>query len=297
MSVKVNANNIFASLQDDSDNEAPVVKKAPVAKADTKPATGAPAQKETATRGAGRGDRKPAAEGEQQPRQRKEYRGTKDQRDGPKPKGVSGQPHPQDRHSGTGVPAYERKFRKEGGGRHNYGTVKNEVDAINKDEPAKTTEAVVEPVVEAPVVEEPVVVDNTITVEEYFKRLGVTAEEPVKEAPKRELNHDELKRDKLQVVVSKTEKVLDANVTKAQKKKGNANTTYLLGCNTDHSELLGVKTGQVAVKFVEGEKKTDAPAPAGRPARENNKPAHTNAPTKHHKKVNVDNETDFPKLA
>lgn len=151
---------------------------------------------------------------------------------------------------------------------------------INKEETA--------PVVEAPVVvEEPVVVDNTITVDEYFRRLGVTGDEPVVEAPKRELNHEELKREKLQVVVSRTEKTLDANVIKAQKKKNNQNPTYLLGCNTENSELLSVKTGQVAVKFTEKPEGGDKPA-GDRPAREhreprepranNTKPAHNNGP-------------------
>lgn len=96
---------------------------------------------------------------------------------------------------------------------------------------------------------EPVVVDNTITVDEYFRRLGVTDEKPVEKVPERKLNMDELKRDKLQVVVSKTDKTIDQNVIKASTKKNKGPNTYSVGCNSDNSELLGVKTGHTLVKF------------------------------------------------
>lgn len=246
MSVKVVNSNIFASLQDDSDNEAPVVvasKKAPAAsKGVDAPKQAAQTQAgEKAPRGAGRGERRHNnAEGEA--RQTKEHHKPRDSRDNQKPKELSSQPHPYDRKSGTGTPAYGSRFRKDGGGRGNYGTIKNEVQDLNQGQTAPATKVEEVPVV-VEVPEEPVVVDNTITVDEYFRRLGVTGEEAVKEAPKRELNHDELKRDKLQVVVSKNEKTLDVNIVKAQKKRNQANPTYLLGCNTENSELLGVKTG------------------------------------------------------
>jgi hypothetical protein len=118
--------------------------------------------------------------------------------------------------------------------------------AINKDEPAK-----VEKVVEVVEPEEPVVVDNTITVEEYFSRLGVSKDEPVVPVVERKLNLDELKREKLEVVASKSDKVLDSatSVKKAAKSSNKFNPTYLLGCNTDHSDLLGVKTGVTLVKY------------------------------------------------
>lgn len=118
---------------------------------------------------------------------------------------------------------------------------------LNKEEPVKETKEEVVPVVE--VKPEPEVVDNTITVDEYFRRLGVTDEKPVEKVPERKLNMDELKRDKLQVVVSKTEKTLDQNIVKASTKKNKGPSTYSVGCNSENSELLGVKTGHTLVKF------------------------------------------------
>jgi len=61
-------------------------------------------------------------------------------------KGVPSDPHPQDRHSGTGIGGVEKKFRKGGGGPGNYGTVKDALigrdldkeETDNKDE--ETTE-------------------------------------------------------------------------------------------------------------------------------------------------------------
>lgn len=77
----------------------------------------------------------------------------------------------------------------------------------------------------------------------------------------------------------------------------------MLGCNTENSDLLGVKTGTTLVKF---EVKKEGEEVVGNVAKDNKdikdrKPKDvrekkTNTHTKT-KKVNVDNETDFPKLA
>lgn len=176
---KVNTGNIFASLQDDSDNEGPVVvapkttSKAPAAVA-TQSVVAKPNKEgdnRRAPRGLGRGQGRaprkegdaPAAEGAVQNKDNNQR--PKHSREGPRTKGVPAEPHPQDRKSGNGVQAFGRGFRKEGGGRGNYGTVKNEVDNVNKEQAPKPVE---EEVVAPVEIEEPEVVDNTITVEEYF---------------------------------------------------------------------------------------------------------------------------------
>lgn len=128
--------------------------------------------------------------------------------------------------------------------------------------------------------EEPVVVDNTITVEEYFRNLGVTGYATEVAKVERPLNLEELKREKLQVVTSRNDKVIDVGLTKANKKnKAYVNPTYLLGCNTENSELLGVKTGHVLGKYtvkmegnqVVGEEKFATATSA--PAQRDNRPA------------------------
>lgn len=120
------------------------------------------------------------------------------------------------------------------------------------------------------------------------------------------MNLDELKREKLEVVSSRSEKVLDATAVKKSAKSHNkANTTYLLGCNTDHSELLGVKTGTTLVKYsvkLEGtelvgeEKKPAVTTQAPRENRENARNQNNRQP-RTLKKVVTESESDFPKLA
>lgn len=184
MTTQVATKNIFASLNDDSDNEAPVKKTTVPAKAvvETKPAQTSAPVKTNNTRGERRygGDNGEARREGKDNNQRPKY-----VKDGVKPKGVPAEPHPQDRHSGTGYSGVDKRhLRKDGAGKRNYGTVKDEVKALNNPETEQKPKEEVAPVVEeAPV--EPVVVDNTITVDEYFRRLGVTGEATVEKAPER----------------------------------------------------------------------------------------------------------------
>lgn len=108
-SVKVTTNNIFASLNDDSDNETPVVKKAPTkgttvavttaVAADTKPAA-------AGVRGA-RGPRRDGADNADTAPRKDNTQRPKFTREGQKEKGVSAEAHPQDRKSGNGVAPFE----------------------------------------------------------------------------------------------------------------------------------------------------------------------------------------------
>lgn len=127
--------------------------------------------------------------------------------------------------------------------------------------------------------------------------------EPVQKVVERPLNLDELKREKLQVVQSKTGKVLDTNVKVAGQKKNKGPTTYSLGCNTENSELLGVKTGHTTLKYkVEkaGEELVGSIVPTNTNANKDREFKGNNDKkpfNKTNKKVNVENESDFPKLA
>lgn len=239
MSNKVATNNIFASLADDSDNEAPV--KTTTA---TKVATEAkPVQSKAAhSNTRGHRERKEGEHTEEKVHKDNSQR-PKHLKEGVKSKGVPAEPHPQDRKSGTGFSGVDKKkFRKDGGGRGNYGTIKGEVEQIKEE--AKDVKE--EPVEEVEV--EPEVVDNTITVNEYFEKMGYGKEE-VQKAPERQLNHEELKREKLQVVQSKNEKVIATTAKVAGQKKNKGPTTYSIGCNTENSDLLGVKTGHTSLKY------------------------------------------------
>lgn len=286
MSNKVATNNIFASLADDSDNEAPV--KTTTA---TKVATEAkPAQSKAAhSNTRGHRERKEGDNTEEKVHKDNSQR-PKHLKEGVKSKGVPAEPHPQDRKSGTGFSGVDKKkFRKDGGGRGNYGTIKGEVEQI-KEEPVEEVEA------------EPEVVDNTITVNEYFEKMGYGKEE-VKKVPERQLNHEELKREKLQVVQSKTEKVIATTAKVAGQKKNKGPTTYSIGCNTENSELLGVKTGHTTLKYKvekEGDELVGSIVEKKRDNNTNNRDFKDNKdkkPFNKNKKVNVENESDFPKLA
>lgn len=145
-----------------------------------------------------------------------------------------------------------------------------------------------------------------MTVNEYFEKMGYS-NQPVQKVVERQLNLDELKREKLQVVQSKGEKVVVQTAKVAGQKKNKGPTTYSIGCNTENSELLGVKTGHTSLKYkVEKEgdelvgsivEKKNIPTTSGnRDFKDNKDKKPFNKPT-NNKKYNVENETDFPKLA
>lgn len=126
MSNKVATNNIFASLADDSDNEAPVKTTAAktVATTEAKPAQ---TNKGTHSNTRGHRERKEGDNTEEKVHKDNSQR-PKHLKDGVKSKGVPAEPHPQDRKSGTGFSGVDKKkFRKDGGGRGNFGTIKGEV--------------------------------------------------------------------------------------------------------------------------------------------------------------------------
>jgi len=124
MSNKVATNNIFASLADDSDNEAPVKTAAKVA-TEAKPAQNA--AKGTHSNNRGQRERKEGDNTEEKVHKDNSQR-PKHLKDGVKSKGVPAEPHPQDRKSGTVFSGVDKKkLRKDGGGRGNYGTIKGEV--------------------------------------------------------------------------------------------------------------------------------------------------------------------------
>ncbi|EGR34292.1 hypothetical protein IMG5_017670, partial [Ichthyophthirius multifiliis] len=235
---------------------------------------------------------------------RKEYKPrVNKERDERKHKGVPSEPHPQDRHSGTGIPAFQKnQFRKDGGGKGNYGTIKDEI--IGREE-LKDGQQQIKQQSESAVVEEPEVVDNTITLAEYYSKLGYVAEENQPEAPKRQLNEEELKKEKLQLVHSKNEKQLDTQILKAQTKAKKGNTTYSVGCNSENSDLLGVKTGTTLVSYTVKKEGETIVGETKKEARKENVPSgnreQRQTQTKQHHqnrkgKVNVENEDDFPKL-
>lgn len=111
-----------------------------------------------------------------------------------------------------------------------------------------------------------------------------------------------MKREKLQVVHSKTEKTLDSNVKAATQKKNKGPTTYSLGCNTENSDLLGVKTGHTTLKFKVEKAGDELVGKVVEQKRDNKERDFKDNKDKKPfgakgKKVNVENESDFPKLA
>ncbi|KAL4474394.1 hypothetical protein ABPG72_010689, partial [Tetrahymena utriculariae] len=127
MSNKVATNNIFASLNDDSDNETPV-KTTQATKVTTEAKPAQNASKGTHSNTRGHRERREGGDNNEEKVNKDNSQRPKHLKDGVKPKGVPAEPHPQDRKSGTVYSGVDKKkFRKEGGGRGNFGTIKGEV--------------------------------------------------------------------------------------------------------------------------------------------------------------------------
>lgn len=191
-----------------------------------------------------------------------------------KDKGVSGEPHPLDRRSGTGM---GKEMKKEGGGRRNWGNYKNEYNEYpenqyekkwgqkvyvkkaegaeiekkdekennekdknsdaKKDDATKTekTDVVVKNEEEK---KEPEIPSMTLT--EYYEKFNIhpKIEEDKKEADKKKSNVDEnkLKAEGLHLMKTKEAIKKEEESSKNQKK---SKTEYNVGPNKEHADLLG----------------------------------------------------------
>jgi hypothetical protein len=124
-----------------------------------------------------------------------------------------------DRRSGTGR---GKELRKEGGGRNNWGTYKDDEKVYDQEAPAKEDD---KPAVEGErvVKEKAASPPPTRTLEDYYKERGAELKIHATEAKvvvPRTINQDELKKDKLEVMKTKEDlKKLDVKKSAVLKSK------------------------------------------------------------------------------
>lgn len=187
----------------------------------------------------------------------KEHHHEKGPREGPKPfKGVSAEPHPLDRRSGTGR---GKEVSKGGAGRRNWGTSEDEVKADSSRVEEKPAEVVVEEEleVEKKVVEPEV---EQFTLEEYYNKRNIKHEQK-KEEPKPEAKKIDYSKkiEGCEVIKTREQKVLEEEKIKLKIK----DSSYKLTLNSENSELLGFQTGLVT--YDSSKKRGDRPPYGERP--------------------------------
>lgn len=148
-----------------------------------------------------------------------------------KQKGVPAEPHPLDRHSGTGI--NDRKPKKGGAGKFGLGTIKDEI---------KEGEVAVEGGNESPEAETEK--DTGITLEEYYKlKGGVSQEERQINEAKAKVTQQELLKEigTAKPLQSRAQQKVDDDKVVNLKKKNQADHSVTI--NTEHADLLRFKTG------------------------------------------------------
>jgi hypothetical protein len=167
-----------------------------------------------------------------------------------KEKGVSAQPHPLDRHSGTGNQAYGAKPKKGGAGKGNWGNYKDERKPREEgavEEGAEATE-------ETPVEEEK---PTGLTLQEYYAQQKVAQNEPQINEAKAKITAEQLKKELGTATLLKTRQQQEIDDKKVGKKKGTLDVNHHAAITTEHANLLNFRTG-----FVEREYRSRNPEDA-----------------------------------
>jgi hypothetical protein len=182
------------------------------------------------------------------PVQKEEHSRAKETR---KEKGVTAQPHPQDRHSGHGNQAYGGKPKKGGAGKGNWGKA-TEGEAATEERVAGEEEGTeAQPVVE----EKP-----SLTLQEYYEQQRFAQEEQEVNEAKAKITSDQLLKElgKATALKSKNQEKNDDH--RVGKKKGRLDVNHHAGLATEHGDLLGFRTG-----FIEKEYRQRGEGEEGKP--------------------------------
>lgn len=162
-------------------------------------------------------------------------------------------------------------FRKGGAGAGNVGTYKDE---LRRGEEAEATEVPEQRAEDGTAAEPTEPAKDVKTLEEYFREKGVTyqanrdeedEEEENERQKKKEIDKELLKKEKLELIVTKEDlrQREEAENKQVGKKKKNAHLHYKAAFESEHTELLGLRTGQI---FVEERKRVDKPVRTEKPA-------------------------------
>jgi len=156
-----------------------------------------------------------------------------------KTKGVTAEPHPNDRHSGTGSAAYGAKPKKSGTGKGNWGNFKEDRKAGEEGEDTETPEVQEE--------EKP----EGITLSEYFANRNVATSQPQVNEAKSKITSEQLMKEVGKATVLKTRAQQEIDDKNVGKKKDKLNINHHAGINSEHANLLNFRTGFVEKEYRE----------------------------------------------
>jgi hypothetical protein len=157
---------------------------------------------------------------------------------------LTAEPHPNDRQSGTGTQAFGVKPKKAGAGKGNWGNYKEDRKPTGEEgEEVESTEVQEE--------EKP----EGITLAEYLANRGATSSQPLVNEAKSKITSEQLMKEVGKATLLKQQEIDDKIIGQ---KKGKLNVNHHASINTEHSELLGFRTGFVEREYKE-RSRDDAP--------------------------------------
>jgi hypothetical protein len=179
------------------------------------------------------------------PNQKEDVTRSKNQQ---KQKGVTAEAHPNDRQSGTGVQAYGGKPKKAGAGKGNWGNFKEDRKVNEEGEE-----------VESPEVQEEEEKPEGKTLAEYLASRGQTQSQAQVNEAKSKITSEQLMKEVGKATLLKNRVQQEIDDKKAGTKKGRLDVDHHASINTEHSELLGFRTGFVEREYRERTRDGDAP--------------------------------------
>ncbi|CAD8082019.1 unnamed protein product [Paramecium primaurelia] len=167
-----------------------------------------------------------------------------------KQKGLTAEPHPKDRHSGTGI---GKELRKEGGGRRNWGNYKDDLKqekyegAIEGKEVSKEQNTEQQGEEQQPQENVPQAPAEK-TLADYYQARGVNVEEVLKKQQQKvqpvvKIDEEALKKEKLQVMRTREDQKREQE-QKATKKQSGQQQAYRSEMSTEGQQYFGFTNDQ-----------------------------------------------------
>ncbi|CAD8062823.1 unnamed protein product [Paramecium primaurelia] len=164
----------------------------------------------------------------------------------PKQKGLTADPHPKDRHSGTGI---GKELRKEGGGRRNWGNYKDDLKQEKYQGAIEGKEAPQEQNTEQQG-EEQQPQENVPqapaekTLADYYQARGVNVEEVLKNQKQKvqpvvKIDEEALKKEKLQVMRTREDEKREKEQKATKKSSGQQQQGYRSEMSTEGQQYFG----------------------------------------------------------
>jgi len=179
--------------------------------------------------------------------------GQKEKDDHKKGKGVPPPgTHPFERKSGTGYSAFDKKLKKGGAGKGNWGTARDERPDEGKGEEETGEE-----------VQEETAQPTGLTLEEYYSKVHIKQSQPEINEAKAKVTSEQLMKELLsnKATILPSKKSKESEEPKPHKKKNPIEVDHHAALTTEHADLLNFRTGFIERDFKSRGEKTEQDKP------------------------------------